>query len=699
MMGGALGIFDGLTVTASSNTFVNSPIALNGLINGLSTFTYFLVPTIIGASIYRDFKYNMHTILFSYPFTKMDYLLGKFLSSLFIVILIVATIGVATYLASFLPGINQDLLGSYSTVAYLQIYCIFVIPNLFFYGVIVFAIVTISRNISVGFIAVIVLLFIDGVIGGYTRDADNRYLAGILDPSGSEALSYYTQYWTASEKNANLLPFESVMIYNRLLWLGVAVVIFILLYRYFSFTQTALTFGRSKNVERVTKNNFGGITRIKLPNTTFDYSTKNNLKTAWNLSNIDFVFIVKNWVFISIVIVGLLFILLTSLTSGVIFGTSTYPTTWQMLEIPGSTFGLFINLLTFLFAGILTHHGATTRMNHLVDVTPTPNWVFLVSKFLAVVKMQIVLLAVILIAGVAIQTYHGYYNFEIGHYLYELYFIKLINFIIWAFLAFFIQTLFKNYLLGFFVLLVLSIGLAYLPAIGVEQAVFRFNSDSGYQYSDMNGYGSSLPLYFLYKGYWFMLGLALFGLTLLFWTRGMGQKASARLKDAKDRFNGKKALLIRLSLIGFLALAATFYYQNNILHEYESNLDNEKAQANWEKKYKKYQNFIQPRITAINVDIALYPEKRDFVASGTYILKNKSKQAIDSILINYNDFKTEVKFAVASKLVSKDSVFNFDIYKLDKPLVVGDSIVMNFEIKNEPNSIFRSNSPVIGNGT
>ena len=699
MAAAALGVFDGFTVTTSSNTLVNSPIALNGLINGLSTFTYFLVPTIIGASIYRDFKYNMHTILFSYPFTKMDYLLGKFLSSFFIVILIVAGIGVATYLASFLPGTNQSLLGPYSIVAYLQIYCIFVIPNLFFYGVIVFAIVTITRNISVGFIAVIVLLFLDAIIGSFTNDTDNRYLAGILNPSGSEALSYYTQYWTASEKNANLLPFDSVIIYNRLLWLGVSIIIFILLYRYFSFTQTALTFGKSRKEERVTKNNFGGITRIKLPNTTFNYSTKNNLKTAWNLSSIDFIFIVKNWVFISIVIVGLVFILLTSLTSGVIFGTSTYPTTWQMLEIPGSTFGLFINLLTFLFAGILTHHGATTRMNHLVDVTPTPNWVFLVSKFIAVVKMQIVLLAVILIAGVAIQTYHGYYNFEIGHYLYELYVIKLVNFIIWAFLAFFIQTLFKNYLLGFFVLLILTIGLAYLPTLGVEQGVFRFNSDGGFQYSDMNGYGSSLPLYFLYKGYWFMLGLALFGFTLLFWTRGMGQKASARLKDAKERFHGAKALLIRLSLIGFLALGATFYYQNNVLHQYDSNLDNEKSQATWEKKYKKYQNYAQPRITAINVDVALYPDKRDFVASGTYILKNKSKQAIDSIFIDYNEYKTKIKFAVATKLVSKDTVFNFNIYKLDQPLAVGDSIVMNFEIKNEANTVFRSNSPVIANGT
>jgi ABC-2 type transport system permease protein len=47
--------------------------------------------------------------------------------------------------------------------------------------------------------------------------------------------------------------------------------------------------------------------------------------------------------------------------------------------------------------------------------------------------MQIVLLAVIMIAGIAIQSYNGYYNFEIGHYLFELY--KLTHFVIWAFLA------------------------------------------------------------------------------------------------------------------------------------------------------------------------------------------------------------------------------------------------------------------------
>ena len=699
IMASSLGIFDSFSATTSSNSLANSPIALNDLINTLSVLTYFLLPSIIGASIYRDFKYNMHTILFSYPFTKLDYLLGKFFSSLVVVILVVLAIGLGAYFASFLPGINQSLLGPVSIVAYLQIYFIWVIPNLFFYGAIVFAVVTITRNISVGFITVIILLFVQSVVGSFTNDTDNQYIAGLLDPFGSEALSYYTKYWTVAERNTNLLPFEGVLIYNRLLWLGISLLVLVFMYRYFSFTQSALTFGKSKNEERVTKNNFGGITRITLPEIQFNFSTKQNIKTALNLSKVDFRFIVKNWIFISIVIVGILFILLTSLTAGEIFGTKTYPVTWQMLALPGSAFSLFINVLTFLFAGILVHRGFASRMNHLIDVTPIPNWVLLFSKFLALLQMQVVLLAVIMIGGIAIQSYNGFFDFEIGHYLFELYAIKLVHFVIWTFLALFIQTLFKNYLLGFFVLLILSIGLIFLPEIGVEQDVFRFNSDTGFQYSDMNGYGNTLPLYYLYKGYWLLFGLGIFGLTLLFWTRGVGQSARSRFIDAKKRFKSKTALLVTVSFIGFLAVGSTIYYEDNVVNEYRSQQDGEKSQVEWEKKYKKYQSYAQPRITDVKIDLDLFPEERDFVARGTYVLKNKSKVGIDSVFINYTDYNTKLTFAKGTQLVSKDSVYNFNIYKLATTLLPGDSIVMSFEVKNKPNTLFKNNSPVIYNGT
>jgi ABC-2 type transport system permease protein len=698
IMASSLGFFDSFKTTTSSRAISNSPIALNSIINELTVFIYFLLPSIIGASVYRDFKYNMHSILFSYPFTKRDYLLGKFFSSFLVVVFITLFIGLAAYLACFLPGINEDLLGPHKFMAYVQTYLIFVIPNLLFYGVIIFSIVTITRNISVGFIAVIVLLFIQGLVGSLTQNVEDRFLVSLFDPFGSDALDYYTKYWTMYEKNNYLLPFEGAIIYNRLIWLGVSVLIFILIYRYFSFTQTALTLGKSKNEERVVKNNFGGITKINLPEVSFDYSLKQYLKTTWSLSNLDFRFIVKNWVFISIMVVGLLFIILTASVAGEIFGTNTYPVTWQMLLIPGSTFGLFINIVTFLFAGILIHRGATTRMNHLIDSTPVPNWVLLTSKFIALVKMQLVLLMVIMVAGVLYQTYSGFYDFEIGHYLKELLGLKLIHFMIWAFLAILIQTLFKNFMLGFFVLLILSIGLNFLPAIGVEQDVFIYNSDSGFNYSDMNGYGHGLSLYLIYKVYWFLLGITFFFLALLFWTRGIGQSAKARFKDAFKRINSKIVMPLTISFIGFIALGSTIYYQNNVVNKTKSGKEIEKEMVEWEKKYKKYEHKPQPRITDIKVDMDLFPKERNFVANGTYTLKNKTNVTIDTIYINHGE-ETEVSFNVKTKLISKDTVFNFDIYRLEKSLASGDSIQMKFRVKNKPNSIFRDNSPVEYNGT
>ena len=241
--------------------------------------------------------------------------------------------------------------------------------------------------------------------------------------------------------------------------------------------------------------------------------------------------------------------------------------------------------------------------------------------------------------------------------------------------------------------------MVFIPEIGVEQDVFRFNSDTGFQYSDMNGYGNTLPMYYMYKGYWFLFGLGIFGLTLLFWTRGVGQSARSRFVDAKARFNSKTALLITLSFVGFLALGSTIYYEDNVVNEYRSQKDAEKSQVEWEKKYKKYQLYAQPRITDVKVDLDLFPEERNFIARGTYVLKNKSAVGIDSVFVNYVDYETKIAFAKGTQLVSEDSVYNFNIYKLATTLLPGDSIVMSFEVKNKKNTLFKNNSPVIYNGT
>lgn len=693
------GIFDSVTVSTGSSNVVNSPSGVNGLFNAMTLFLFFLFPSIIGVSIYRDYKSDMHTILYSYPFTKANYLFAKFFSSILIVTIIIFAVGIALFIGFRLPGTNSEIVGAFGFKSYLSAYFVYILPNILLFGAIVFAVVTFTRNIAVGFITVILLLFVQGLMESLLSDPENRYLAAIIDPFGASASNYYTRYWTVSEQNELYLPIKGVILYNRFLWLGIAVLVFGLVYKFFSFSQNAITLNFKKNKgERATKSNFGGITRINLPKVDFDYSFIQNLKTTWKLSNIDFKYIVKSWPFLSIVLVGLIIILIALSEVGNLFGTPTLPVTWKMLN-GGASFTIAINICTFLYAGMLVHRASMSNMNHLIDVTPTPNWTLYLSQFIALIKMQLVLLAVIMVSGILFQMYNGYFDFEIGHYIKELFGLRLINYVIWAFLALFVQTLFRNPYLGLFVLIVLSIGIPLLRFAGIEQNIFRFNQDPGFQYSDMNGYGDSFTSYFAHKIYWFLGGLILFILTALFWVRGLPHSFKERLFIAKSRFRGLNIVGFALFLVCFSALGFKIYYENNILNERTSAKERELQTVEWEKTYKKYEGKIQPRIVAVKVNMNIFPKQRNFEADGHYLMVNKAEVAMDTILLNHNDYPSTFKFNRAVDLVSEDTIYNFDIYKLKQPLEPGDSLELDFTVKNKTSSWLRKNSPVIANGT
>ncbi|SVA15213.1 uncharacterized protein METZ01_LOCUS68067, partial [marine metagenome] len=217
MSGSAAGLFDFLTVTTGSSNIVNSPLGITGLFGGLTGLIIFLYPSIIGVSVYRDYKSEMHTILYSYPFTKAEYLFAKFFSGIFIVNIIVLITGLGIALGFVLPGTNPDIVTSFDIKSYLDIYLIYILPNMLFMGAIVFGVVTFTRNISAGFITVLILLIFQGFLVSLFEDPDKRFLAAILDPFGDSAILYYTRYWTVSEQNEFYLPIKGVLIYNRLI--------------------------------------------------------------------------------------------------------------------------------------------------------------------------------------------------------------------------------------------------------------------------------------------------------------------------------------------------------------------------------------------------------------------------------------------------------------------------------------------------
>ena len=694
------GMFDFITATTGSSRIVNSPTGVYGLFNELAVLIFFLFPSIIGASINRDFKSEMHSILYSYPFTKANYLFAKFFSAIVIVTLIVLTIGIGMFIGFRMPGTNSDIVTAFDIKSYFNAYWLFILPNILLFGAIVFAVVTFTRNIAAGFITVILLLFVQGVTANLLSDPDSRYLSGLLDPFGSAATNYYTRYWTVYEQNELHIPVKELILYNRLIWLGVASLVFGLVYKFFTFSQNAMSFSFFKKVkgERSIKRNFGSITKINLPKVGYDFSFIQNLKATWKISNVEFKYIVKSWPFLSIVLVGLIIVLIALADFANPTGVTSYPRTWRMLQ-GGGAFVIAINVCTFLYAGMLVNRSKTANVNGLEDVTPIPNWSLFLSKFIAIVKIQIVLLTVVMVAGILFQLYKGYFDIEIGLYIKELFGLKLINYVIWAFLALMVQTLIRNPYLGLFVLLVLSIGIPLLTLAGVEQDVFKYNEGSGFSYNDMNGYGDSLARYLTYKIYWVLAGLMMMIVAALFWVRGLPHSFKERLKIAKSRFKTPIAISFVVLLVGFFTMGYAIYQGTNANNDRYSSKEREEMRVNWEKTYKKYENYEQPRIVSVKTNVDLFVKKRDFEAAGEYIMVNKTKTAIDSIFLNHNDYPSTFKFNRENTLVLEDTINHFDIYKLKQPMMPGDSMVLNFTIKNKPNTLFVSNSPIIENGT
>ncbi|MFV1885315.1 MAG: ABC transporter permease/M1 family aminopeptidase [Balneola sp.] len=699
-MAAAAGIFESITVAINSVTIVNSASAINALLNEMTLFIYFLLPSIVGGTIQKDFKYEMYSITYSYPFKKWEYLLAKFFSGLLISLFIAFYAAIGIMLGSVMPGTNPDLLGPFVFMNYVQSFIYYLIPNLLFYGAIVFGVVTFSRSVSVGFITVLALVLLQGVAGSLTADLDNKILSAMLDPFGSAANQYYTEYWSVYEQNENPLPFGEIILYNRLLWTGIGLLVFGFVYRTFTFSQQSFSFSFFKSKgETILKKNFGSIIAVQLPKVKFDHSFLQHLKLSWSTSNTDLLYIIKGWPFIIISIIGVLISLVTITVSGEIFGTDTLPVTWQMLMLPGTFFGLFINLLTFLYAGIILHRSRTYNVDQLLYVTPVPSWALLLSNFFSVVKMQALLLSTIMLVGIGVQVYNGYFNFEPGLYLFDLYGIQLIHVVIWALLAIFIHTWFKNYYIGFFLLLLISIGITFLDGIGIEQDIFKYNQAPGTPYSDMNGYGSSLGPYYVYKIYWLALGVSFYILSILFYQRGFTDRFKQRWDRAKKEFSPILSMLFMFSLGSFLFIGGYIYYVNNIENEYISSKEAEAQQAQWEINYGKYEHIPQPRIVSSKIDLSIYPETRDFRAEGVYILQNKTPFVIDSVHIDHSSSETSFHFEEEYELVMEDDSMNYDIFKLATPLQPGDSLTFYFEVWNKPNTILRNNSPILENGT
>ncbi|MDJ1486071.1 M1 family aminopeptidase [Cytophagaceae bacterium YF14B1] len=687
----------------------NSPYNLAFMTIIMTFFMTFIASAIMGVAVLRDFDHKMEALIFSKPLSKFNYLFGRFLGSFVVMVLIYCSIWLAFMLGFGIgkhlpwdPSWKEKTMLPFDAWSFIQPFVLYGITNLFIQGAIFFAAGALSRKSIVLYTQGIILFVLYQVTSQLLSDIENKTLASLIDPFGFRAFIIYTEYWTPAQKNTMLVPMEGMLLWNRLIWCGIAILILVITYYSFSFNVIRTGLRKKKAIKIETSKIRPE--QVTIPSVSQYISIGANLQQLWKQTIFYSKMVAKEIPFIAIVLVGLADIIIGSFYFNQMYGTSSYPVTANVLGLLNE-FDLFFLIIIVFYSGELIWKERSVNINLIIDAMPVPNWVNLVAKFMGLLIIYLGLLITLILCGILIQLFNGYFVFELSLYIKALFVNTLFFLIAWTLLSFFVQIMANSKFVGYALMFVFFLILFFIDAMGIQHPLFIFNSGSLDRYSDMNKYGHFITSFSWIKLYWlFFIGL-LFALSVLFTVRGTDVLFKTRLQLGKLRLTKPLLTFAIATIIGFAATGCFVYYNTNKLNTYLTRDQEEDRQVDYEKTLKKFENIPQPRITDVNLKVEIYPDKRDFVAEGYYWLKNKTGKPIQDIHIQndvlHNMQLAYLKFDGGAKEKQTWKPLGYTIYTLTHTLNPGDSVKMSFKTSYSSRGFVArgSNTEVVYNGT
>ncbi|MEL6191850.1 MAG: M1 family aminopeptidase [Bacteroidota bacterium] len=696
---------------SSEKTLANSPYSITQTMVTLSVFGMLIASAVMGVPLYRDIEHKVKNYFFSYPITEKSYLLGRYAGSM--VILLMISLGlhlgmIIGYATGPLWGVEDaDKFGPLNLLHYLNPTLLFYWPNFILFGTLFFALVAFTKRVTVTYVASI-LAFIAWLLGNaLTQDIENRTLVDLLDPFAFRTYENITRYFTPVEQNTLLTALEGNLLWNRLIWIGVAFTVFLITYYRFDFQKfldKKLGKSKKKGAEESVKPDFSKL----IPAGVKNFSTGIYLKQMWNQARLEFRNIFRDPYFLAIMVGALLFLFLDGWFGSRTYGTPALPTTYYMLEAKDGTYIIFVFILIIFYTGEVVHRDRSEKYDGIANTLPVPNWLIYGSKFLAMVMVSFVLVNLVWIVGILNQTVQGFFQYDFGMYFTDLYLIEFPEYVQLVMLAFFVHILVNKKFLGH----VASISV-WLVMFGIrdfaeyDYNLFFYSYTPAYRISDMNEFGHFMKPLAWFNMYWLALGSFMLVLGNMLWPRGAEDSWKSRIKLFSQRFNVVSAPALLGTFILFLACGSFIYYNTQVLNTYRTSKENKELQASYEKKYRRYLTANQPKIFDVALTSDIYPEERKTYARVDMQVTNKGITPIDTLylymgspiehtsldLIEWENVSLEKDFEDPDMRVYK--------YALKESFRPGDTASLTYGVTAEYQGFTNSgfNSDIVHNGT
>jgi len=661
-------------------------------------FGVIVIAAIFGTSILRDFQRDTYQMLFTKPISKFAYLGGRWTGSFVTTVFVFFGLVVGAYAGTFAPWADQARIGPNHPGWYLQPFFSIVVLQIFFIGSLFFAVAALTRKLLVVYLQGVALfmLYVIGItVFSATRSLEH-FWSGILDPVGLLMVDVITRYWSVAEKNSQLLPWDfagyspGVFLYNRLLWTGVGAISLAGVWALFPMSVEALTArsqgrraAKTRQQEAETARPVRSWVAASLPRVRQVFGGGTALLQYLSLTRLRIRTVTREIPFWAIVGLLIAFAVNNGHFAGRVGGDNVWPVTYLMLQAVEGSATLFFVIVAALYAAELIWRERDTRFDGIHDALPLPETIDWLSKFTAIAVIEIILLTIAMLVGMLMQTIDGYYHYEVLQYLEELFLITLPQMLAFALFAMFVQTMVSNKFLGHGIVIGIFVLQPILFAFGWENTLYLPGAVPAYVYSDMNGYGHFVPALFWAITYWFAISAFLGVISIAYSRRGAELSWPSRTRQALRR---APRLAPAAGLFLFLAVGSGvwYYYNAHVLNEYLTAADRRHLLADYERRFEKYENLPQPKITAVEAAINIYPERRSVDGTGRFTLQNKGTQPISQIhLTDRHEAVTEVQFDRPFHLVSREARDLYSIYALEQPLAPGEVLTLTFTVGHE----------------
>ncbi|MFN9319059.1 MAG: ABC transporter permease, partial [Chitinophagales bacterium] len=218
---------EGVSLGGDAN-YRNSPYSLMIWYYVLGMILPIFINTFISSGVTRDYENKFDQILYSLPVNRNKILLGRYIGGLIVIFLIFLTIPLADILSGFMPWADKELLGPWRWDAHLQSLLTLTLPNLLIMGSVLFLIAAWTKSINYSFLGAIAVVVLFTSISSLNDKIDNKTIAALTDPFGFTSIFYHTKKWSLYEKNHFLFILDWKYFANRLIWLTLAILLWIL---------------------------------------------------------------------------------------------------------------------------------------------------------------------------------------------------------------------------------------------------------------------------------------------------------------------------------------------------------------------------------------------------------------------------------------------------------------------------------------